>query len=119
MSTNVKLFYSLQICVLKNENLYYRRWWVRPLNLRMQDETGGEYENVFQQLKSQQDDYKFFKYTRMTFHQWEVLLNLVTPSLIKRHKRGFSPERDLVITIRYFVNCNLQNFRFLQMSYYC
>ena len=73
----------------------------------MQNVTGGEYENVYLQLKEQQDDYKFFKYTRMTFNQWTVLLNLVTPLLKKRHKRGFSPERDLVITIRYFLNCNV------------
>ncbi|XP_065226746.1 uncharacterized protein LOC135849995 [Planococcus citri] len=83
----------------------HKRRRVRPLALRMQA-AGDEYQNLFKILLEEQDNVKFFKYTRMTFIQWERLLNLVTPFLRKSHNgRGadFSPERDLVITIRYFV----------------
>lgn len=80
-------------------SILIRRWWTRPLNMRRLT-LGGEFERQFQEMKSDQDLDKFFKYTRMDFEQFDQLLKLLAPALKKKTPRALIPEHQLIITLR-------------------
>ncbi len=74
-----------------------RRWWVRPIFARRAEQ--GDYSNLFQELRKDED--KFFAYCRMTTAQFDMLLNMVTPKLLKNSKRSaICPGERLALTLR-------------------
>lgn len=80
----------------RNKRWINRRWRVRPIN--EQRLMQGDYHNLFQQLKN--DDDMFFRYVRMSVPTFNKLLEMVQPYLIKQSYRALSPEERLVITLR-------------------
>lgn len=82
---------------LKEKNKNKRRWWVRPLYRRRIQE--GFFEKTFLFIKRHDPDL-FFKYTRMKLPQYELLLTLVKPALIKfSQRRPINPECRLALTL--------------------
>lgn len=80
-----------------NCDLYFR-WWVRPINVDRCAK--GAFRNLFDEIKNT-DGEMFFKYTRMTPDQFDTLLALVRPKLLKRSRRKpLSPGLRLAMTIK-------------------
>lgn len=76
-----------------------RRWWVSPINQRRDEQ--GDYNNLIREMRSSHPDL-FFSYTRMTFEQYDYLLELVTPILTKFSNRTpLPPAIRLLVTLRY------------------
>jgi len=81
----------------KKRKISKRKYWVRPMLL--QRKSKGHFNNLFQFMKNN-DDEQFFKFTRMTVRQFEMLLKIVQESLRKRSIReSLSPEHRLCITL--------------------
>jgi len=74
-----------------------KKYWVRPMLL--QRKSKGHFNNLFQFIKNN-DNEQFFKFTRMTVRQFEVLLEIIQESLRKKSIReSLSPEHRLCITL--------------------
>jgi len=74
-----------------------RKYWVQPMLL--QRKSKGHFNNLFQFIKNN-DDEQFFKFTRMTVRQFEMLLEIIQESLRKRSIcESLSPEHQLCITL--------------------
>lgn len=76
-----------------------RRWWVRPINQRREEQ--GASEQLVREMRLH-DDESFFNYTRMTMVQFDRLLTLVGPLILKQNTRKdvLSPYVRLLITLR-------------------
>lgn len=61
-----------------------RRWWVRPINQR-REETGF-HSNLVSEIFSS-DHEEFFAFCRMWSEQFNTLLTMVHPFLLKRSRR--------------------------------
>ncbi|XP_048509290.1 uncharacterized protein LOC112695001 [Athalia rosae] len=86
---------------VKKKRTKKRRWWVRPMLLDRSRH--GHFHNLFKFMTH--DNEQFFKYTRMTVHQFEKLHNLVRARLTKSsNRRPLSSEHRLVITIYYLAH---------------
>lgn len=110
----------LQLCLLallqeRNRRIRWlnRRWWVRPINVARP--TYGDYEHLFHELKYNDVDI-FFRYVRMKKETFNHLLQITKPFLIKSSKRAFSPEQQLIISLRYshmlFISLNTCGYYF-------
>ncbi|XP_068083420.1 uncharacterized protein [Anabrus simplex] len=76
-----------------------RRWWVHPLNQRRLSQ--GDFGNLLQEMR-ENDPHEFFLYMRMKPEQFDTILNLVSPFLIKRSVRSPLPtSMRLAITLRF------------------
>ena len=90
---------SLIIIITSGFHANHRRWWIRPLLLLRG--AAGQYEQHFRHMRDN-DPEMFFKYTRLTVEQFDLLLQLVGPSLEKCSIRtALSPEFRLLVTLRY------------------
>lgn len=69
---------------LKMKRQVLRRWWVRPIN-RQRNELGFHSNLVSELLLS--DHEEFFSYCRMWPEQFNTLLSMVRPFLLKRSRR--------------------------------
>nr|CAH7714787.1 unnamed protein product [Callosobruchus chinensis] len=79
-----------------------RRWWVRPIFQERNQK--GAFVNLFHHMKTS-DHEMFFKYTRMFPEQFDQLLNLVKPKLLKRSRREYlSPEFRIGMTLKYLAH---------------
>ncbi|VEN53414.1 unnamed protein product [Callosobruchus maculatus] len=79
-----------------------RRWWVRPMFQERNQK--GAFVNLFHHMKTN-DHEMFFKYTRMLPDQFDHLLNLLKPKLLKRSRREFlSPELRLAMVLKYLAH---------------
>lgn len=65
-----------------------QRWWVHPIN-RQRDVLGFHSNLVSELLLS--DHEKFFSYCRMWPEQFNILLSMVRPFLLKRSRRRSLP----------------------------
>ena len=94
---DIILLLILIVIALVLENPCTRRWWVRPLFLLRA--RAGQYHQHFRFMR-ENDKEMFFEYTRLTVEQFDLLLELVGPSLEKNSIREpLSPEFRLVITL--------------------
>lgn len=76
-----------------------RRWWIRPINCRKEQQSD-YYENLYQETR-QGDRDSFFNYTRMSVEMFDELLQLLKPHMTKRSNRPSIPaECRLLITLR-------------------
>lgn len=77
-----------------------RRWWVHPINQR-RIEQGASEQLVREMMLCDEDE--FFSYTRMSMSQFQELLLLVGPLMLKQNTRKdvLSPYIRLLITLRY------------------
>lgn len=77
-----------------------RRWWVRPINQRRNDQGDGEHlinEMRFLDVESH------FKYCRMTVDVFDELLNIVGPAIQKMQtnfREPICPRTRLYLTLR-------------------
>ncbi|TGZ40682.1 hypothetical protein DBV15_12085 [Temnothorax longispinosus] len=79
-----------------------RRWWVRPIN-RRRDELGFHSNLVSEIMLS--DHEEFFSYSRMWPEQFNILLSLVRPLLLKRsRRRALSPKLKLAATLAFLAH---------------
>lgn len=99
----VAIVWLQTICLLLNQlKSNNRRWWMLPdkrerLHL-------GAYTTLFLKYK-QTNHEEFFKMTRLTVEQFEELLNLINPALIKTSNREpLTPEFRLAFTVWYVVS---------------
>lgn len=77
-----------------------RRWWVKPYNQEQRRELHGALNETFLYFKFN-DTEEFYRFTRMTPPQFEVLLELVSPNLEKHSMRTpLSPEMRLAIVLQ-------------------
>lgn len=76
-----------------------RRWWVRPINKRRNEQ--GASEQLVREMRLY-DDEAFFYFTRMSMDQFDNLLELVRHLLDKQNTRKdvLSPSTRLLITLR-------------------
>ena len=76
----------IQLCLMiEFRQKQYRRWWVWPVN--RSSRTSGFYLTLFRELKN--TDYEeFYVYTRMSPRNFDCLLNMMRPLLLKRILRG-------------------------------
>lgn len=86
------------ICVyLQIKRQVLRRWWVRPIN-RQRNELGFHSNLVSELLQT--DHEKFFSFSRMCPEQFNILLSLLRPYLLKRSRRQSLPVRlKLAVTL--------------------
>jgi hypothetical protein len=74
----------------------HRSCGVRFIN--RQRSTMSEY-NYFKKMK-ENDPSQFFKYTRMNTVQFDKLLKILSPHLLKSSRNALSPQHRLAITLR-------------------
>ncbi|XP_055030232.2 uncharacterized protein [Misgurnus anguillicaudatus] len=77
-----------------------RRYWVHPI--LQQREEQGELQRLIQELKLYHD--RFHRYFRMSVGQFESLLTLVAPLLIKsrtNYRKPIDPEQRLAVCLRF------------------
>lgn len=88
---------GLQYYILQKRRKYSRRWWVRPINQKKNAK--GFYTNLVKEIKNT-DHEEFFVLFRMWPEQFDVLVNLIQPYLIKRSIRAALPtELRLAVTL--------------------
>ena len=86
------------IVVMSTKQRAARRWWVHPLLTSR--ERHGFFITHFQYMLENDDEELFFKYTRMTLHQFNFLIQRARPYLLKRsRKKPLSPKERLMITL--------------------
>lgn len=78
----------------------HRRFGVRPMNKNRDRE--GFFVTLIQDMRTKEKDHEmFFRYTRMTPHLFDYLLQLVEPYLKKdATKYHISPSQRLMITVQ-------------------
>lgn len=87
------------IILLLRKRRSLRRYWVRPL-LQLRP-THGIFHSQYEFLKQHEQE-TFFQYTRLTVEQFDVILELVGPSLEKHSiRQPLSPEFRLFFTLRW------------------
>ncbi|XP_067625733.1 putative nuclease HARBI1 [Eurosta solidaginis] len=82
-----------------------RRWWVRPVNLTREEE--GFFKTCFQQLQ-EKDEEHFFKVTRMSTENFNLLLTLLREKLRRfSNRKAICPETRLAMTLMFLAQgCN-------------
>ena len=84
-----------------------KRFWVRKLFLDRK--LKGEYHVLVQDMRLHDEEY-FFRYFRMTPHQYEVLLSKVAPRIQKSSNREYiGPSERLCVTLRYLATGDAQS----------
>lgn len=82
-----------------------RQYWVRPINRRRPEQ--GDFRHLFQEMKN--DEYMFFRYTRMSICIFDQLLEMLKPLLVRRSHRALLPEQRLALTLRYIFKLTIYN----------
>ena len=84
---------------------YQKRMWVRKIF--DERKTKGEFHHLVQDMKLLDREY-FFQYFRMTVTQYEELLQLVAPVIMKsgEKREPISPSERLTVTLRYLITGN-------------
>ncbi|XP_066585504.1 uncharacterized protein [Prorops nasuta] len=99
---NVLVTHWVNSCLLylrkkKNKRWQNRRWLVRPINTKRNE--NGDFNNLFNDIKGDQEH--FYRYTRMTYGYFQLLLKLIEPHVQKKSWRALVPELRLLICLRY------------------
>jgi len=90
-------YYQILIICLLHYNLFFPRWWRRPINNMFFQL--GDFSQLFQELKNT-DNEEFYHYVRMKPSQFDWLLEKTSPYLLKcSRRRPFPPELRLAITL--------------------
>lgn len=91
-----------------------RRWWVRPINQERMDH--GASEQLVREMRHH-DDEEFFHFTRLSIAQFDQLLGLVGPTLLKKNTRSdvLSPYMRLLITLRFAYILNISAICYLHI----
>lgn len=86
--------------ILKEKRKISRRWWVKP-HLSMQiRQNFGAHQKLLQYFKTS-DHEEFFKFTRMSVEQFDMLHSLLEPKLKKRsHRTPLATELRLALTLK-------------------
>lgn len=88
--------------ILKKKRKICRRWWVKPhLSMEIRHNIGA-HEKLFKYFKIS-DHEEFFKFTRMSVEQFDVLHTLLKPKLQKRsHRVPLATELRVALTLRLY-----------------
>jgi len=74
-----------------------RRWSVRPINLQRKEK--GNFNSLLREMRLM-DKEQFLKYTRMSSHQFDEIVTLISTMLTKKcQKEALSPSHRLAITL--------------------
>ncbi|XP_039314630.1 protein ALP1-like [Solenopsis invicta] len=103
IDTNMKLFIVIWWIGLKriNINERKRRWWVRPINQKRNEQ--GDGNHLIEEMRLY-DTEVHFQYTRLTIESFDNLLRIVGPKIekISTHYREPIPARSkLYLTLRF------------------
>lgn len=78
-----------------------RRWWVHEYNTHERREIHGAFNLTFMYFKHN-DSEKFYNFVRMTPPQFQYLLDIVAPFLVKRSwRQPLDPQLRLAVTLQY------------------
>jgi len=88
--------------ILKKKYKISRRWWIKPhLSVQIRHNFGA-HQKLFKYFKTS-DHEEFFKFTRMSVEQFDMLHNLLKPKLEKRsHRKPLETELRLALTLRLY-----------------
>ncbi|KAG1657412.1 Protein ALP1-like [Nymphon striatum] len=92
----------------ESENGNERRWWVRPIFERREEQ--GAYHNLVREMRLNDNEY-YFKFHRMSPTQFDEILSLVGPIIQKQDthfRSSISAGERLSMTLRYLASGNSQ-----------
>lgn len=97
-------YYCISNYKIKKRKRAKRRWWVR--NFLSKKNSQGAYQSLMNDLRIE-DRQGFKNFVRMTPADFEILLNMVAPHIVKQDTKfrvAVSPAEQLAVTLRFLAS---------------